>query len=181
MLISRHSSCLLIVDIQEKLYPVIHDSQKLIDNSLWLVDIAQQLDVPVLVSEQYPKGLGHTHGAFTDRIEQKNVMHKLHFSCAKDTACLAQIESSGAQQVIIVGMEAHVCVLQTVLGLLREGKDVFVVADAVSSRTVENRTLALQRMQQCGAHIVSREMVAYEWLEKAGNDEFRQISRNYLR
>ncbi len=181
MLISRQNSCLLIVDIQEKLHPVILDSQKLIENSLWLVEIAQQLSVPVLVSEQYPKGLGHTHGAFIERIEQQHVMHKLHFSCTKDASCLAQIKSSAVQQIIIVGMEAHVCVLQTVLGLLSEGKDVFVVADAVSSRTAENKALALQRMQQCGAHIVSREMVAYEWLEKAGDDEFRQISRNYLR
>lgn len=181
MLINAKRSCLLVVDIQGKLVPAVHDHETLISHCQWLLEIAAIIGVPVLTSEQYPQGLGGTVAAIDSLVPAEGKMSKVHFSCAADAQCLAKINSTGRDQVIIVGMEAHVCVQQTALQLKAEGKEVFVVADAVGSRNPEDKALALERMRQNGLQIVSREMVAFEWMEKSGTDSFRQISKNYLR
>lgn len=114
-------------------------------------------------------------------LGERPALEKLHFSCSADPGCTATLDALGRGQVVIIGMEAHVCVLQTALGLRQQGKDVFVVADAVSSRDPEDKALALARMGQAGVWVVSREMVVFEWLHCAGTDTFREISQNYLR
>lgn len=180
MLIDAKRSSLLVIDVQERLVPAIDDWQRVLDAVIWLVRIARRLEVPVLASEQYPKGLGHTHPDVLAALPAGVVAEKMHFSCGPE-ACLAPLPGSERQQVVVCGMETHVCVLQTVLDLKAAGKDVFVVADAVGSRTAGNKALALERMRQNGIVVVSGEMVAFEWLRVAGTPRFREISREFLR
>ncbi|MDR2239946.1 MAG: hydrolase [Zoogloeaceae bacterium] len=179
-LIERDRSALLVIDIQERLLPHIHDGQTALDNALWLVQIAQRLGVPVMASEQYPKGIGRTVAVLRELIPATAIGEKLHFSCVK-ARCLERLPGADRPQIVVVGTESHVCVLQTVLDLRRQGKEVFVVADAVGSRRPADKELALARMRDGGAHIVSREMTAFEWLQQAGDDTFRQISREFLK
>lgn len=181
MLIHPDKSCLLLIDIQEKLAPAIDQGERLIDNCCWLTDIATRLHLPILVSEQYPKGLGHTVEALRKRVPSEQVFEKLAFSCASEPACADAISALKPAQVIIAGMEAHVCVLQTALELMQQAREVFVVEDCVGSRDPANKAAALARLRQNGAQIVTREMVAFEWLRRAGDDRFRQISREFLR
>lgn len=181
MLMRAENSCLLVVDLQERLLPAIHEHERVLENTAWLMQIAGELEVPILVSEQYPRGLGHTEPRLLQIALSAPVMEKVHFSCAQSPACRAQFVETGRQQYVIVGTEAHVCVLQTALGLLAEGYGVFVVTDAVSSRRAEDARLALERMRQAGVQIVCREMVAFEWLGEAGTDRFRDISRRLLK
>jgi nicotinamidase-related amidase len=180
MLLDREHSSLLVVDVQERLLPAIDDWQRLLDNVIWLVRVAQLLKVPVLASEQYPKGLGHTHADLRALLPSGGVADKVHFSCVA-ADCLDGMHGSERRQMVVCGIEAHVCVLQTALEMRSQGKDVFVVADAVGSRGTANRDLALARMRGHGIEIVSREMVAFEWLRRAGTAEFRQISSEFLR
>jgi len=180
MLMKRDQSTLLVVDIQERLLPHIHEGQAVLDNAVWLVKVAQRLGVPVMASEQYPKGIGHTVAVLRGLTVPGAVAEKLHFSCVA-AKCLDGLPGSERPQVVVTGTESHVCVLQTVLDLRGQGKEVFVVAEAVGSRRPSDKELALARMRSHGVHIVSREMVAFEWLGQAGSDEFREISREFLK
>lgn len=181
MLITPATSCLLVIDIQEKLFPAIHNQQQVLVNSQWLVEIARQLSIPTLACEQYPQGLGHTVAPLQASLADAPVLTKLHFSCAKAEACQAHLQALARSQIVIVGTEAHVCVLQSAIGLKQLGYEVYVVEDAVGSRRSEDKQCALQRLRDNGITVVCREMVAFEWLEQAGTETFRQISRNYLR
>ncbi|WP_415903854.1 hydrolase [Neptuniibacter sp. QD48_55] len=181
MLIHPNKSCLLIIDIQDKLVPAIHKKDELVENTIWLTAIANKLNIPILTSEQYPKGLGHTIPELAELIPAEGIMEKEFFSCMSEPACNEKINSIRPNQVIIAGMEAHVCVLQTALQLKQQAREVYVVADCVSSRSPEDKELALDRMRHAGIHVVSREMVAFEWMQKSGTDEFRDISKNFLR
>jgi nicotinamidase-related amidase len=180
MLIRADQSMLLLIDLQERLAPAIHDIDAVLRHNLWLVAVAQRLGVPVAATVQYPTGLGPMVPALTARIPAEEVVEKIHFSAVAD-GCLDALAGFSRRQVVLTGTETHVCVLQTALGLLGMGKEVFVVAEAVGSRRPEDRALALERLRQEGCRIVSREMVAFEWLHKAGSDIFREISREYLR
>jgi nicotinamidase-related amidase len=180
MFIDRAHSSLLVIDLQHKLLPAIDGGAAVIEHAVWLIRLAQRLGVPVAASEQYPEGLGPTVAAVRDLLPDQAIGGKLHFSCVR-AGCLAGLPGSERRQRVVIGTEAHVCVLQTVLGLLREGHEVFVVEEAVGSRRASDRAAGLARMRQEGARIVSREMVAFEWLEAAGSDEFREISKSFLR
>lgn len=173
-------SALLIVDVQAKLLPAIQGGERVLGNCVWLVKVAQRLAIPVMVSEQYPQGLGPTAPAIAALVPPESVRTKIHFSCVAD-GCLAGLPGDARSQIVVAGTEAHVCVLQTVLGLCAIGREVFVVADAVGSRRAEDRDLALARMRDNGAQIVSREMVAFEWLHRAGTETFRAVSRELIR
>lgn len=180
MLMDRERSALLVVDIQERLLPHIHDWQRVLDTAQWLIRLARRLRVPVMATEQYPKGLGHTHADLLALLPGDAVGEKLHFSCV-GANCLRDLDGAEAPQLVVCGIESHVCVLQTVLDLAADGREVFVVAEGVSSRRPQDRELALARMRGHGIDIVSREMVAFEWLKKAGNEEFRAISTEFVR
>ncbi len=181
MLIAPDKALLLVVDIQEKLVPAVCQAEQLVKQTRWLMEIAAFLNIPTLVSEQYPKGLGHTVTDLAELTTPEQVIDKLHFSCAADASCLERIRQQQRQQIIICGMEAHVCVLQTAIGLHQQGFEVFVVGDLISSRNDADKQLAIARLQQLQIQIVSREMVAFEWMEKSGTDSFKTISKNYLR
>lgn len=178
MLMRADRSILLIIDIQERLCPALHDAEALVENSGWLIQVARKLGVPVRVSEQYPKGLGPTVAALRPLLEGVTPVEKLRFSTAREAGLLPGGERP---QVVVCGAETHVCVLQTVLELLEDGRQVFVVEEAVASRTAANKELALARMRQAGAQIVSREMVAFEWMERAGTEVFKEISKTLIR
>ncbi len=181
MLLKSDQSCLLVVDIQGKLVPAVNDNQTMVKHSKWLIEVASILNIPILTSEQYPRGLGGTIEELDQLLPSEGKMEKVHFSCAADNSCLTKINSVNRQQIVIIGMEAHVCVMQTAFGLKDAGKDVYIVADAVGSRNPLDKELALSRMREYGIHIISREMAAFEWMEKSGTDSFRKISTDYLR
>lgn len=175
MLIERGASLLLVVDVQEKLAPAIVDGPTATANNVRLLSAAAQLGIPSFVSEQYVRGLGPSLPEIRQAAGQARFFEKTHFSCAAEPGVTGLLQVGGRHQLLIGGMEAHVCVLQTALGMRAAGFEVFVVADAVSSRTVANREAALERLRQCGAHIVTTEMVLFEWLHQAGTAEFRQL------
>ncbi|NJD25917.1 MAG: hydrolase [Betaproteobacteria bacterium] len=180
MLIDPARSTLLLVDLQERLAPAIDGIADVLRHNAWLVDVARRLSVPVTATEQYPAGLGATVPELAGRLAPGEIVEKIHFSAAAD-GCLAALPALARPQVVLAGTETHVCVLQTVLGLLAQGKEVFVVAEACGSRRAGDKALGLERMRQEGCRIVSREMVAFEWLQRAGTDLFRQVSREFLR
>ena len=175
-LLSRTESRLLIVDVQEKLVPKIFDLERMLANCRSLIQGAKILGVPVFATEQYPKGLGKTVSQLAELLAPP--AQKLRFSCAEvlDWGTGAQ-QTDNRFQIVVAGIEAHVCVLQTVLDLLGNGFQVYVAADAVSSRTECDRKIALDRMAAGGATIVTTESVLFEWCEVSGTPEFKQISQ----
>lgn len=180
MLMHREKSALLVVDVQTRLLPAIHGGDEVLANCVWLVGVAKRLGVPTVVSEQYPQGLGRTEGSLRSAASDAQWVEKLHFSCVAD-GCLVGSAVEERRQVVVCGTEAHVCVQQSALELRWQGKEVFVVADAVGSRVPDNKSLALERMRAHGIEIVSREMVAFEWLHRAASDDFRAINTAFIR
>ena len=179
MLIDASKSSLLIVDVQERLLPAMAEGAHAVSRCLILLKAAKVLDVPVAISEQYPKGLGHTVEALKADIGNAQVFEKLSFSCWRDDAIkakLIKLHDIGRPQVIVAGIEAHVCVAQTALDLAQAGFGVFVVADAVSSRVESSKTLALARMAQSGVDVINTEMAVFELLGKAGTPAFKELS-----
>lgn len=177
MLMSAGNSVLAVVDVQERLAPATAEPDLVVRNCATLMAAADRLSIPVLFSEQYPRGLGRTVTGLREGRAEDSFIEKLHFSCAGEPAFLERLRSLDRRQVVIAGMEAHVCVLQTAVGLKAAGYDVFVAADAITSRAPSNKALALARMERAGIEIVSVEMVLFEWMHVAGTDEFRDISR----
>jgi len=178
MLIEIEKSCLLVIDVQAKLAPTIDEIERVIANTAKLLKGAALLGAPVLVSEQYPKGLGATVEVLASLLpEGCAVIEKDFFSCMSDGNYARRFTGMGREQAVIAGIEAHVCVLQTAMELLGRGVHVFVAADAVSSRTNENHQTALSRMQAAGAHLVTTEMVLFEWLRRSDAPQFKEISK----
>ncbi|MBI2255648.1 MAG: hydrolase [Proteobacteria bacterium] len=177
MLIERAGSQLLVVDAQERLAPAIADIA-LVEHQIGiLLDAARELSVPVLVSEQYRKGLGVTLPGLMERAEGTQPIEKMEFSCFANDALRAALTSDSRCSTIICGMEAHVCVLQTAVEMRQAGLTVHVVADAVGSRHPESRQLALDRMRAAGIDVVTTEMVLFEWLRTAVAPEFKAVSK----
>ena len=181
MLLQRERCCLLVVDMQERLLPAMAGAEPLLHCAGILIRAAKRLDLPVLVSEQYPKGLGPTDPGLRALLGNEiEPQPKTHFSCADDPNIRTRLQSlareQGRDQAVLLGIEAHVCVLQTALGLSRLGLAPFVVGDAVASRRAESRQMALDRMARDGVEIVTTEMVLFEWLGKAGTPEFKELS-----
>ncbi|MDP7216224.1 MAG: hydrolase [Rhodospirillales bacterium] len=176
MLITADQSCLLIVDVQAKLASAVEECERVIANCAALMQVAARLRVAVLVSEQYPKGLGPTVPELAELAPAGSLMVKEHFSCMGDAGCAGRIQGLDRPQVVVAGIEAHVCVLQTAFGLLNEDRQVFVVADAVSSRSAQDCRLALDRLRDGGVSIVTTEMVLFEWVGRAGTAEFKKLS-----
>lgn len=175
MLITREHSLLLVVDVQAKLAPAIFEAEAAVANNVRLLAGAAQLGIPRYISEQYVRGLGPSVAAIREAAGDARFFEKLHFSCTGEPGVLDMLRATGRRQIILTGMETHVCVLQTAFGLVAAGFSVFLVADAASSRTPENRALAIERMRAGGVRVVTTEMVLFEWLNKAGTDEFRAM------
>lgn len=181
MLMHAEHATLLIIDLQERLVGALDQGAEVVAHATWLLGVAARLDVPVLATEQYPRGLGRTVAALATLIPPGATLEKLAFSAAAEPALPARLTAGGRRQCVIAGAEAHVCVLQTALGLRAQGFEVFLVAEAVGSRRTDDKALGLQRARDAGCSVVSREMVAFEWLERAGTDTFRAVSRDFIR
>ena len=175
-IINRNKTAFVLIDIQEKFIPAISGINEVISNANILVKSAGILNIPLIATEQYPKGLGKT----VKEIELSGnaaLIEKLHFSCFGNEEFSNKVRQLGAESLILFGIEAHVCLLKTALDALKNNLEVYLVADAVSSRTPENKSIALERMRQSGVFIVSTEMILFQLLEYSGTDEFKAISK----
>lgn len=173
--IARAQARLVVLDIQERLLPSIHDRQRVLDNAVRLLRGAAVLAVPVLVTEQYRRGLGPTVPEVAAAAAPFLPIEKITFSACGEPAFRRALPSDSRADVVLCGIEAHVCVTQTCLDLLDLGHRVFVVADAVSSRTPDNHRAGVDRMRAAGAVVVSTEMILFELLDRAGTGEFKQV------
>ncbi len=177
MLLDAAKSSLLIVDVQERLLPVMTDPDRVVSKSTILLSTARELGLPISISEQYPKGLGRTVPALT--ANDAAVFEKLTFSCWRDEKMKSHfigLHEAGRPQVVVAGIEAHVCVLQTCIDLANAGFGVFAVADGMSSRTTTSADLAFARMREAGVHVVNTEMAVFELLGQAGTPMFKVLS-----
>lgn len=179
MLLSRDKSQLLIVDVQDKLLGAISGKDRVIDRCVRLIHAARRLGIPITLSEQYPKGLGPTADSVRDAAADDGfVFDKVEFSCLRNEPLrhrLHQLRRQGRSQVVVGGIEAHVCVMQTAIDLEGQGFEAFVVADAVGSRAKASCKLALARLLKTSVDVVDSEMVLFEWLERSGTSEFKEL------
>jgi nicotinamidase-related amidase len=177
LFLNRDEAVLVIVDIQERLAAVMNERKRVVDNCLHLIELAKLLKIPVILNEQYPKGLGPTVSEIRETLQPYEPIEKLSFSCCKGPLFMERLKETGRKKVILAGMETHVCVLQTCLGLAEAGYTVHVVNDAICSRTKENFKTAIEFMRDAGAAITCTETVLFQLLEKAGTEEFKIISK----
>jgi nicotinamidase-related amidase len=175
--LERAKAAVLVVDIQSRLTPAMPPETlaRGVKYTRALVGAAKELGLPVLATEQYPKGLGPLIPEVKD-ILPSPPLEKVHFSCGADPAFAAALEKTGRRQVIVCGMETHVCVFQTVRDLLSHGYEVHVCADAVSSRTEEHRRVGLELCRQAGAIVTTAETAIFDLLHQAGTAEFKKVS-----
>lgn len=178
-LLEPEKAVLLVIDVQEKLCAAMDENalQQLTKNTGILLESANELALPVIFTEQYVKGLGPTLSELKQRAPAATCYEKLTFSCCGNEAFIDQMEESGRTQVIVSGMETHVCVLQTVIDLLGEGFDVHIVKDAVMSRSSDNKQTAIEAMVLAGAVPASTESVVFQLLKIAGTESFKKLSK----
>ena len=175
--LTTKDAVLVVVDVQERLAAVMSERQKVVGNALHLIEAAKVLHFPILLTEQYPKGLGPTVAEIREALPVYNPIEKLMFGCCGEPMFMDAIASTGKRKVVLCGMETHVCVLQTCLGLIKEGYTVHAVRDAICSRTKENYKIGTEFMRDAGAVITGTETVLFQLLEKAGTEEFKVITK----
>lgn len=175
MLIRAKDSALVVIDMQERLVPAMLAPARTLKNAALLVEAAREVDVPVILTEQYPKGLGRTVPELAAVAGDSPVFEKIHFSCMEDHKFADALSGLDRKQIILAGMEAHICVVQTAASLLEAGYKVFVASDATASRSSESEQACLQRLSAAGVGIVTSEMVVFEWLGKAGTPAFKKL------
>ncbi len=175
--LDRGNTVLLIVDIQEKLAVVMKEKDKVVRNNLHLIELAKMVSMPVMVTEQYPKGLGTTVAEIREALPSYRPVEKMTFDCCGQPAFLEGLKAHKKSTVILTGMETHICVLQTCVGLLKGGINVHLVQDAVCSRTKENWKNGAEYMRQAGAVVTNTETVLFQLLKVAGTEEFKTISK----
>ncbi|HVT62376.1 MAG TPA: hydrolase [Legionellaceae bacterium] len=180
MLLHKEKSCLIIIDVQEKLTPYIQQVDSLITHCQWLMRLASELDIPLLVTEQYRQGLGPTIEPLRQLMPGKTDIDKLYFSCYRDPSFQKHWQIINKRQAVLAGIETHVCVLQTAMDLLAAGTEVFIVVDAVGSRHELDHRYGLKRLKQAGAQLVTKEMVFFEWMEQAGKPAFKALSKVFI-
>jgi nicotinamidase-related amidase len=176
MRLERARTALVVIDVQERLFPFIHTHEALANEIVRLVRGARRLELPIVVTEQYPKGLGPTIEPVREALgPDYKPLEKMSFSCAGDAAFLTALDGIGREQILLCGIETHVCVYQTAIDLLDRGYRVYLVEDAVGSRAPHNRDLAIRRIEQGGGTLTSVEMALFEILEVSGTPEFKAI------
>lgn len=167
----------LVIDIQERLLPHIFEHEKVLLNIEILLEGLRTLDVPIIVTEQYRKGLGPTVKEVEEKILKFEPREKMTFSCCDDLAFMNELKAAERKNIVICGIESHVCVLQTTLDLLNQGFQPVVVEDCVSSRKQNDKKIAIERMRQEGAIITTYESILFELTRVSGNDTFKAISK----
>lgn len=174
--LKRDDALLLVIDVQDRLAAAMPEKVPAIVNTVRLVEGAKLLSVPIIVTEQYPKGLGPTVPAVQEALPDHSTVEKLCFDCCGEESFAAALGGSGRKSMVIAGMEAHICVLQTALALLERGYRVHVVKDAVCSRAVENKEVAMGILRDAGATVTTTETVLFQLVGRAGTPEFKAIS-----
>ncbi len=175
--LDRGKSALLIIDVQERIIGVMRKGKSLQENILKLVKGAKVLNVPIYFTEQYPKGLGPTIPELKDELNELEAVQKMSFSCFGAGELFKVLRDKGVKQVVVCGIESHVCVQQTVLDLLANDFQINVAADAVSSRRKVDYDIALARMRSHGAEVTTTESILFELLKVCGTDEFKAVSK----
>jgi nicotinamidase-related amidase len=173
-LISREAAALVVIDVQEKLFAHVAEKEKLTENLTKLIQFARIVKIPVILTEQYPKGLGQTILQIKALAPDLKPVEKLEFNCFGSNEFRETFATTQIRTLILTGIEAHICVAQTAIEGLEKGFRTCVVEDAISSRRLEDKANAVQRMRQNGVTVVSTEMLIYELLGKAGTPEFRE-------
>lgn len=177
MRVFSDETALLVIDYQTKLVPAMNEYEDFVHNSSILVQGMLELDVPVIMTQQYTRGLGVTIEEIADISGMPDAFDKLSFSCMGEEDICAAINKLNVKNVVICGCEAHICVLQTVIDLISEEYNVYVVSDCVASRKCKDKEAALVRAKQEGAYITTYEAILFELLGRAGSDQFKTISR----
>ncbi|MFC1675572.1 isochorismatase family protein [Planctomycetota bacterium] len=167
--------CLAVVDVQGKLAGLMHEKEKLFDNIVILIKVAKKLDIPILWCQQVPSALGQTVEPIAELLSDNKPIDKSDFSCYRNAEFKKKINELGRSQVLLCGIETHVCIYQTGCDLEADGFDVGIICDGVSSRTVENKQIALDRMAAEGIALVGVEMILFELLQTAKHPAFREI------
>jgi nicotinamidase-related amidase len=177
MRILKDRTIALVIDFQERLFPFIYENEKLLKNVPILIEGLKALSMQIFVTEQYVKGLGPTVVPIAQALGDIRRIEKMSFSCCDEPRLMEGIAVTGKENVIIVGIESHVCVLQTVIDLIRNGYHPIVVEDCISSRRENDKRIAIERMKKEGAIMTTYESVLFELLRYSGTEQFKVISR----
>jgi nicotinamidase-related amidase len=170
-----HELAVVAIDLQEKLLPTIDAAPKVLERASRMLRFARQLNLPVLWTEQYPKGLGATARPVADALEGLTPIEKTVFGCMGHAPFHDALQALGKRQILLTGIEGHICVMQTALGALDAGYEVFVARDAIGSSAPEELQAGLERMEKAGATIVTTQMAMFELLREAGTPEFKRV------
>jgi nicotinamidase-related amidase len=177
MRILLEESAAVLIDIQDRLFPHMHENELLLTNCLKLIDGLKILEVPIIVTQQYSAGLGPTVSQIVEKFPEFRYIEKNSFSCCDEPAFLEQMSMLKKSCILLFGIESHVCVLQTCIDLVERGLKPVVIEDCTSSRKIADKNTAIQRMRQEGAGITSMESILLELTRRAGNEKFRSISK----
>lgn len=175
-ILDEQETVLMVIDIQDRLIPAMKIADQVIENTNILICAAKEFNMPIITTEQYPKGLGNTVPQLKDLINSNYLFEKNSFTAYTDEVKLA-LEQLGRKKIIITGMETHICVFQTIRDLLAHGYDVFIASDAVCSRTKENFINGLDLIRDMGAVVTNTETILFDLLKKAGTPEFKALSK----
>ena len=178
--IKKESTALVVIDMQDRLMNAIPQENRdsAVDNAITMIEAAKILNIPVIITEQYPKGLGPTIESIREAAgDQFEPVEKVVFSCARSPEFEAKLNDTDRKEVIIVGVETHVCVLQTAMDLMNKGYTVYVPADAVASRRELDWQKGISLIEKSGAFVGTKETFLFQLLEKAGTDEFKQVAK----
>lgn len=176
-MLKKDNTALVLIDIQGKLARIVHNSEFVIDNISRVVQGAKVLGLPILWLEQYPKGLGPTVEEISEHLSDEKPIEKITFSAYDNEEFVKALEKTGCKNILLTGIETHICVYQTSSHLIENGYNVEVLADCVSSRTALNREIGIEKMKQLGAKISSVEMALFEMQQIAKGDDFKAISK----
>ncbi len=176
-ILQREKTALLIIDMQERVLNVMNEIENVILNILKLINGFKVMNIPVYFTEQYPKGLGTTEKRIKEALENLEAIQKMSFSCIGAGDLFNELKSKNISQIVVCGIESHVCVQQTVLDLIANGFQVDLAADAVTSRRKFDFEIALNRMRANGAEVTTTESILFELLNLCGTDEFRAVSK----
>src|SRR5574344_21312 len=174
-MLNADNNLLIVIDIQEKLTKVAFNGNNIAENANKLATAANILSIPIIATEQYPKGLGNTVEKLKSNINKDNIIEKTAFSAMKEDPFSKKIHDFNKKQIYICGIETHICVLQTALDLIKKGYEVFIVKDATSSRYESDYQAGLELLKQYGVKITCTEIVLFQWLETSKNPHFKEI------
>lgn len=174
-LLNKENTGLLVIDVQEKLMEVMGRRERVVDNMVKLLHLSKLFNLPVILTEQYPKWLGPTLPEIKEPLPAYEPISKLHFNCYDVDGFETRLKSEARENIVVIGVETHICVFQTCVSLIENGYEVHIPQDAVDSRTEENWHVGLELMKRAGACVTSTETVIYQLLKKAGTKEFKEM------